>query len=258
MKILCALSHRNSKKMFLPNSLIKSLKHQENHLEKEFSLLCWNVAKLTLKSHYKEFLNTLVEGYKLDILLLQEVKKSLSHELELHDYSYILSPNIETKNHIFGVLSAFKSSCHGELSLLTKKRELRCATHKTTLLTHHKISEHTTLLIVNLHAINFVHNSDFKNELREIYEAIKMHNGAMIVAGDFNTWNLKRVHYLEEFSNDLELKKVAFESEKDIKKVFSNSLDYIFYRGLEVTFATVVDSKKISDHNPIIAKFCTV
>lgn len=244
--------------MFRPNSLIKSLKHQENHLEREFSLLCWNVAKLTLKSHYKEFLNTLIECYKLDILLLQEVKKSLSHELELHDYSYVLSPNIQTKNHVFGVLSAFKSSCQNELSLLTKKRELRCATHKTTLLTHHKISGDATLLIVNLHAINFVHNSDFKNELREIYEAIKTHSGAMIAAGDFNTWNLKRVQYLTEFSDDLGLKKVAFESEKDIKKVFSNSLDYIFYRGLEVTFATVVDSKNISDHNPIIAKFSTL
>ncbi len=243
--------------MFLPKSLIKSLKHQENHLEKEFSLLCWNVAKLTLKRHYKEFLNTLIERYKLDVLLLQEVKKSLSHELELHDYSYVLSPNIQTQKHVFGVLSAFKSSCLGELSLLTKKRELRCATHKTTLLTHHKTIDGVSLLIVNLHAINFVHNSDFKNELREIYEAIKTHSGAMIVAGDFNTWNLKRVQYLGEFSDDLGLKKVEFESEKDIKKVFSNSLDHIFYRGLKVTFATVVDSKKISDHNPIIARFST-
>ncbi len=241
--------------MFRPNSLIKSLKHQEKHLEKEFSILCWNVAKLTLKSHYKEFLNTLTDGYKLDILLLQEVKKSLSHELELHDYSYVLSPNIQTQKHLFGVLSAFKSSCLGELSLLTKKRELRYATHKTTLLTHHKTFGGTSLLIVNLHAINFVHNSDFQNELREIYEVIKEHQGAMIVAGDFNTWNLKRVQYLGEFSDDLGLKKVEFESEKSIKKVFSNSLDYIFYRGLEVTFATVVDSKNISDHNPMIVRF---
>jgi endonuclease/exonuclease/phosphatase (EEP) superfamily protein YafD len=100
-----------------------------------------------------------------------------------------------------------------------------------------------------------VHNTDFKNELNNIHATIKSHGGAMIVAGDFNTWNLKRVQYLNEFSDDLELKKVEFESEKDIKKIFSNSLDYIFYRGLELTFSAVIDSKKISDHNPIIAKF---
>ncbi|MDO9267239.1 MAG: endonuclease/exonuclease/phosphatase family protein [Sulfurimonas sp.] len=241
--------------MFKPNSFVKSLKHQETELSCEFSVLCWNVAKLSLKSSYKDFVNTLIKNYDLDILLLQEVKKSLSHELELHDYSYVLSPNIETKKHIFGVLSAFKSSCHNELSLLTKKRELRCATHKISLITHHKISDEETLLIVNLHAINFVHNSDFRNELNNIHSTIKSHGGAMIVAGDFNTWNLKRVQYLNDFSNDLELKKVEFSDEKDIKKIFSNSLDYIFYRGLELTFSTVIDSKKISDHNPIIAKF---
>jgi endonuclease/exonuclease/phosphatase (EEP) superfamily protein YafD len=241
--------------MFKPNSFVKSLKHQETELNGEFSILCWNVAKLSLKSSYKDFLNSLIKNYDLDILLLQEVKKSLSHELELHDYSYVLSPNIETKKHIFGVLSAFKSSCLSELSLLTKKRELRCATHKISLITHHKISDEETLLIVNLHAINFVHNTDFKNELSNIHSTIKSHGGAMIVAGDFNTWNLKRVQYLNEFSDDLELKKVEFESEKDIKKIFSNSLDYIFYRGLELTFSAVIDSKKISDHNPIIAKF---
>ncbi len=243
--------------MFVPSSFVKSLKHQETELSGEFSILCWNVAKLTLKSSYKDFVDALIKKYNLDILLLQEVKKSLSCELELHDYSYVLSPNIETKRHIFGVLSAFKTSCHNELSLLTKKRELRCATHKISLITHHKISDTDTLLIVNLHAINFVHNSDFKNELNTIHSTIKSHSGAMIVAGDFNTWNLKRVQYLGEFSADLGLKKVEFSDEKDIKKIFSNSLDYIFYRGLELTFSTVINSKKISDHNPIIAKFRT-
>lgn len=241
--------------MFKPNSFIKSLKHQESELQNEFTLLCWNVAKLTLKSSYKDFIGSLIKSHNLDILLLQEVKKSLSHELDLHDYSYVLSPNIETKKHIFGVLSAFKTSCHDELSLLTKKQELRCATHKISLITHHKISDGQRLLIVNLHAINFVHNSDFKNELRHIQLSIKSHKGAMIVAGDFNTWNIKRVQYLQEFSDDLGLKKVEFSDEKDIKKIFSNSLDYIFYRDLELTYSTVIDSKKISDHNPIIAKF---
>lgn len=241
--------------MFKSNSFIKLLKHQESKLQSEFTILCWNVAKLTLKCNYKDFIDSLIKSHNLDILLLQEVKKSLSHELDLHDYSYVLSPNIETKKHVFGVLSAFKASCHDELSLLTKKRELRCATHKISLITHHRISEEETLLIVNLHAINFVHNSDFKNELNNIHSAIKSHEGAMIVAGDFNTWNIKRVQYLREFSDDLGLKKVEFSNEKDIKKIFSNSLDYIFYRELELTYSTVVDSKKISDHNPIIAKF---
>ncbi|ABB44435.1 Endonuclease/exonuclease/phosphatase [Sulfurimonas denitrificans DSM 1251] len=241
--------------MFKPKSIIKSLKHQELDLSQEFNLLCWNVAKLTLKSSYKEFVDSLIHEHKLDILLLQEVKKHLSHEIELQDYSYVLSPNIETKKHIFGVLSAFKTSCHSERSLLSKKQELRYATHKTSLITYHKISNEQTLLIANLHAINFVKSSDFKHELDELHVGIKNHQGAMIVAGDFNTWSAKRVSYLREFSSSLELKQVDFKNEKDIKRVFSNTLDYIFYRGVELVSSIVVDSKKISDHNPIIAKF---
>jgi endonuclease/exonuclease/phosphatase (EEP) superfamily protein YafD len=77
----------------------------------------------------------------------------------------------------------------------------------------------------------------------------------MIVAGDFNTWSVKRVRYLDEFTNDLSLKKVEFSDDTNIKKIFTNSIDYIFYRDLHVIYSKVIDSKKISDHNPIIAKF---
>lgn len=241
--------------MFKPKSFLKTLKHQDDDLKEEFCLLCWNVAKLTLKSSYKSFLNSLIKEHKLDMLLLQEVKKSLSDELDIYDYSYIMSPNIETKRHVFGVLSAFRSSCHDDLSLLTKKRELRYATHKISLITHHRLSNKKTLLVVNLHAINFAHSQDFKNELDHLYDTIRSHEGAMIVAGDFNTWSIKRVRFLEEFTNTLSLKKVEFGDERHLKKIFSNSIDYIFYRDIELTFSTVVDSKKISDHNPIIARF---
>jgi endonuclease/exonuclease/phosphatase (EEP) superfamily protein YafD len=241
--------------MFKPNSFIKSLKHQDDVIRDEFTILCWNVAKLTLNASYKKFTDLLIEEFDFDILLLQEVKKSLSHELELHDYSYVLSPNIETKKHIFGVLSAFRASCESEISLLTKKQELKYTTHKISLITHHKLSNGKTLLVVNLHAINFVHNRDFKYELEYIYLAIKSHKEAMIVAGDFNTWNLKRVHYLQEFADSLSLKRVGFSDESNIKKIFANSLDYIFYRDLNLIYSEVIESKKISDHNPIIAKF---
>lgn len=241
--------------MFKPLSFIKSLKHQSSELESEFTVLCWNVAKLTLSSSYKELIGSLIEDYNLDILLLQEVKKSLSHELDLNNYSYVLSPNIQTKRHVFGVLSAFKTSCEGELSLLTKKRELKIATHKVSLITHHKLPNDKTLLVVNLHAINFVHSSDFRDELNHIHSNINSHNGAMIVAGDFNTWSLKRVQLLKEFTDALSLKVVEYDDEKHLKKIFKNSIDYIFYRDLELEYSEVINSEKISDHNPIIAKF---
>ncbi len=241
--------------MFKPKRFDKILKHQELKLRGEFSVLCWNVAKLTQKSLYKEFIDKLIREHDFDLLLFQEVKKNLSLEMELHDYSYILSPNIQTGKHIYGVLSAFRSSCHDDIRLLSKKRELRYATHKVSLITHHILPDERRLLVVNLHAINFVHNKDFKHELDYIFDTIQNHRGAMIVAGDFNTWNRQRVEYLAEFAKKLSLQMVTFDDESNIKKVFSNSIDYIFYRELNLTFSEAIDSKKISDHNPIIAKF---
>ena len=204
--------------MYKPQSSIKSLKHQEISCHENFTILCWNVAKLTLHSSYQEYLKSIIEDDSVDILLLQEVKKSLATELELCDYSYILSPNIQTNKHIFGVLTAFKISCEDELSLLTKKRELSYATHKVTLITRHKISQDDELVIVNLHAINFVKNSDFHTELENIRLTIKSHKGPMIVAGDFNTWNVKRVEFLREFTYDLSLTEVYFNDNSKQKK----------------------------------------
>lgn len=241
--------------MLKPSKCIKSLKHQDDKCSSKFTVLCWNSAKLTLNAPYKKLLKTLIEDERIDFLLLQEVKKSLAEELDISDYSYVLSPNIQTRKHIFGVLSAFKISCEDELSLLTKKRELAYATHKVTLITKHNMSKNTQMMIVNLHAINFVKNSDFYNELNSIKAVIRLHKGPIIVAGDFNTWNVKRVNYLKEFTHDLSLIEVGFSDDKHVKKVFSNSLDYIFYRELKLTDSKVIDTKKISDHNPIIASF---
>lgn len=240
--------------MYKPSQCIKSLKHQKINCSESFTLLCWNVAKRTLQSSYQEYLHSMIENEKLDILLLQEVKKEITKELKISDYSYVLSPNIQTKRYVFGVLSAFKISCEDEHSLLTQKRELRYATHKVTLITKHKITSEKELLMVNLHAINFVNNSDFQNELQSIKSAIKFHQGAMIVAGDFNTWNLRRVKMLRTFTHELSLHEVSFSDNSKVKKVFSNSLDYIFYRDLELINSKVIESK-ISDHNPIIATF---
>ena len=241
--------------MFKPGKCIKSLKHQDENCSDIINVLCWNTAKLTLKKSYKEYLKSVIQEEQIDILLLQEVKKQLVEELNIWEFSYVLSPNIQTRKHVFGVLSAFKISCEDELSLLTKKRELSYATHKVSLITRHKISNNKILLIVNLHAINFVRNSDFHHELEQIKLSIRSHKGAMIVAGDFNTWNVIRVNFLKEFSSELSLKKVDFGDDTKIKKVFKNSLDYIFYRDLELINSKVLDSKKISDHNPIIAGF---
>jgi len=241
--------------MFKPTHLHKVLNHQDKFCSNDFTLISWNIAKLSMDERYKLYIQKLIAFEKVDFLLLQEVKKSFIKELEIDGFSYVMSPNMQTKKHLFGVLSAFKIQCLEEQSLLTQKREAMYATHKVSLITKHKTLEGKTLLIVNLHAINFVHNTDFKKELLSIKLKIKDYEGALIVAGDFNTWNHERISILNYFSSTLGLTKVEFSDETSLKKVFSKALDYIFFRGIELKDSKVIDSKKLSDHNPILARF---
>jgi endonuclease/exonuclease/phosphatase (EEP) superfamily protein YafD len=241
--------------MFKPSQLHKNLTHQTIPCAKSFTLLAWNVAKLSLNEEYKTYIQKLIREENIDLLLLQEVKKERQTELDLSEFSHVFSPNIQTKKYSYGVLSAFKISCCEEEFLLTKKQEVLYATHKVSLITKHQTCMDTFLLIVNLHAINFVHNKNFEEELQLIQSKIKKHEGPLIVAGDFNTWNRKRLKALDDFMQALALKKVRFPDEQHLKKVFSKTLDYILYRDLELSYSKVLNSEKISDHNPILASF---
>ena len=129
------------------------------------------------------------------------------------------------------------------------------ATHKSLLITQHRLSDGALLHIVNLHAINFVSLKSFTLELEKIRQELQQYSGAMIIGGDFNNWSTKRVKVLEAFQKDLSLEKADIDAYHHIKHVFSKPLDHIFYRGVTLIKAEAIDTKKVSDHNPIHATF---
>jgi endonuclease/exonuclease/phosphatase (EEP) superfamily protein YafD len=241
--------------MLKPLKKIKSLKHQTLTCKDGFNVLCWNVAKLSQEKDFNIYLNSIIEAEKIDFLLLQEVKEGIEKDISLADYSYVLSPNMETRNHIFGVMNAFQVACESDKALLTTAQELKYATHKSSLITLHLMTDQQKLLVVNLHAINFVTARSFKDELHYIKNQISSFNGPLIVAGDFNTWSLKRVTLLKDFAAELALEEVPFTNDKHLKKVFKKRLDYVFYRALHVEHSKIIRSKNFSDHNPIIVNF---
>ena len=54
-----------------------------------------------------------------------------------------------------------------------------------------------TLAVVNIHGINFTLGvGDFARQLADIRSVIEAHEGPVIVAGDFNTWNRRRADEL--------------------------------------------------------------
>ncbi len=241
--------------MLEPSKNIKQLKYQNSTCKDDFKLLCWNIAKLSRKEKFKNYLKKLILSERLDFLLLQEVKEEIAEDMGIEDFSYILSANIETKKHIYGVMSAFRFSCESFKEVITNSKELLFLTRKSSLFTLHNIAQNRELLVVNIHAINFVTSKIFKKELEYIELQIAPFKGALIVAGDFNTWNKKRVKILKDFTQRLSLDEVNFTDAKNIKRVFNKRLDYVFYRDLHAETSKVLNSIEFSDHNPIIVKF---
>jgi len=69
------------------------------------------------------------------------------------------------------------------------------------------------------------------------------------VAGDFNTWNGKRLVLLQQIMTRNKLQPVSY-SQDERMRVGSLALDHAFTRGLTVSAASSQRSSG-SDHNPI-------
>ncbi|MEA1880119.1 MAG: hypothetical protein U9N11_05710 [Campylobacterota bacterium] len=118
-----------------------------------------------------------------------------------------------------------------------------------------KSHDGTPLLILNVHAINFRENQGYNRELERFLNLIQQHKGAMIVAGDFNTWNKVRMERLHIVRKKLKLYSVPFQKDDPIKSFMGNHLDFIFYRGLELQEYSSEKVPLLSDHNPLYATF---
>ncbi|WP_341501451.1 endonuclease/exonuclease/phosphatase family protein [Gallaecimonas sp. GXIMD4217] len=241
--------------MLRPQLAPHQLSHQHLHLEGELGVLCWNTQKLTLSGDFRLCLARLMRQYPTTLLLLQEAKLAVDRRLHLDGWSYAVSPNIQTQSHLFGVLTAAQSAFEEVTALLSSTRELRFATHKSLILTRHPLAGRETLLVANVHAINFVRHGHFYNEINALKRELLHHRGPLIVAGDFNVWNKTRRRHLSAFCKEMGLSQAVMEDPHHVKTLFRQPLDFIFYRGMTLRSATAIDTDVVSDHNPIYASF---
>lgn len=225
------------------------------HLPETFSLLCWNVHKEMERKRFKETFHLLQQHYNPDLILLQEAVLNAHTSKQFPLHSYETSANIETWRRAFGVLTAAQSSLHKQLSQKTIHRELHMTTRKSLLITTHPFENEKIVSVVNLHAINFVPISIFVKEIDRLLLTLWEIKGPIIVAGDFNTWNNKRLIHLEKFAEMMGLSPAILEDKHHVKQLFSKPLDHLFYRDLKLIEASAIDTKRVSDHNPIFARF---
>lgn len=219
-----------------------------------FTVLCWNVHKNnTKKSRFKSYLEE-IEPLP-DFILFQEASFKDEEHFTLSHFAFDAAANIEVKRAFFGVLTASKVKANSAKAYLSETKETIIGPYKSFLVTNYNFEDKETLLILNVHAINFRENKGFNKELERVLSLLKRKNGPMIVAGDFNTWNKKRLQKLLSIAEELGLKMVKFTKNEQIKSFMGNNLDFIFYRDLELIESSVNKNHNLSDHNPLFAQF---
>ena len=227
-------------------------------------VLSWNIAKNNYDPSWSRDFLAIVEQYRPDKIFLQEVRlRADVHEIaELAQMGWAFVPNfIDNSNNTYsGILIATKGDRLSSKAMITRHYEPVINTPKVSLFVEYSLGDCSeSLLAVNTHLINFVGLSKFKIQLQEIESVLNKHKGAIILAGDFNTWNKSRWLMLSKMAARLNLTSVSFTVE-DTKKIksflLSPPLDYIFYRGLEQKpdTAKVIDDISSSDHNPLFVE----
>lgn len=246
----------------LDKNVLKLINKESGALELdpyEIDVLVWNIYKGKIEKWDEEF-DKLTEDK--EILILQEslMHTRVSDEYKRRPwYQFIFATawyrpkflNSET-----GVVTAAVAKTLRKQWQRSFYSEPILGTPKMTLFTEYKLKgEEKTLLVGNIHGINFVTDYKFWHMLKKAAKVISKHNGPVIFAGDFNTWNADRMNIMNKTLKGLKMKTLSFKN--DIRKKFrGHPLDHLWVRGLKVIQKAVLRTTR-SDHNPIIAKLST-
>jgi endonuclease/exonuclease/phosphatase (EEP) superfamily protein YafD len=220
-------------------------------LGKPINILVWNVYKSQKKKFLKEWNNILSV---IDIALIQEFItkiENFSVHSEFHSY---FTPAFQIDQKYFSGTAIFSKTRPNRVkSLLSTDNEPLVQTPKSTQIAWYSITGGESLLVVNIHALNFVRELDFEKQIKDFYDEIKEYNGPLLVAGDFNTWSKERKDIVLKYTNRLKLKEVPF-TPGERTMTLGNPLDLVFYRKLKVLKHQVLTPLSGSDHRALFIK----
>ncbi len=219
-------------------------------IQSELQLLVWNIHK-GMDSGWQAQLEQFSQ--QADILLLQEVSSHQAlNTLMVQSFPYFLYTASFSYHNAFsgiGTLSHFAPQTY--CGSTTKEPWIQIP--KTGSATTYSLANGQSLLVVNLHLVNFEWNpTNYRQQLSQAFELIAAHQGPIILAGDFNTWNSERLTLVRELADTQGFKQVVFQPDVRLH-FFNNPLDHIFVKGLSIVSATT-QATSSSDHNPLFVK----
>ena len=219
--------------------------------------LVWNILKAKRRRWPTDFAHLIADR---DLVLLQEaVLRAPSDSLfaDSERFEWIMARSF--RNVRSGVEHGVKTGCavsaeHSRF-FLSPHAEPLSNTQKLLLVTRYPlVGERATLLVLNMHAINFVTLAKYASQLAQIESALAGHDGPVILAGDFNTWSPARLERFMAVAAGAGLEEAAMDRRSRLAHLNSH-LDHLFYRGLTLRGVDSLGHVVSSDHAPITATF---
>jgi endonuclease/exonuclease/phosphatase (EEP) superfamily protein YafD len=238
----CELSSVKNEKKILTRGL-----NPEN-----IAFLNWNIYKGN-GENWQQDLSGFAQSH--DLMTIQEamLDEELTALLERHDFNWVMNTAFHFNGTAAGVMTV--AGADAVYSCGFKVEEPLIQIPKSTLVSYYTIEgSEKRLLVANIHGINFTFGvSVYRQQMERLYDAIKSHDGPMIVAGDFNSWSDDRMIEVSELINKLSLSNIEYPVNNKTH-VFGNAIDHVFYRQLELVSNRVLQVSS-SDHNPISVNF---
>lgn len=216
-----------------------------HHIPTPLRVLSWNTRKY---SHEDAAGYLLTLSSKLDILLLQEsIDEYPASTPRLSQRAF--SPGYKSRESLSGVETRSRAAFDVRCRLRFLEPWLR--TPKAVSVTRIPFRRQS-LLIVNLHAINFTLGSRaYRQQLDALGQLLSVHQGPVLFGGDLNNWNPWRQKALEQFAQEHALRTVHFSPDWRSRHLGS-PVDSLLLRGLRALDATAIPTH-LSDHNPVYA-----
>ena len=217
------------------------------------NIIVWNILKSKRKNWIEDFLYI---SKNKDILILQEgllnerYQSFYTHEMFEYQFDMAVS-FLYLKKSPTGTMIGSKVKPISTTIIRTLYREPIVKTPKTSIYSIYDIEgKSKKLLVVSIHGLNFKKNIYLKKQIRAIFDNISHHNGPIIFAGDFNTWNKDRTIFLKSIMKENKFEEAIFDRDQRMK-VFGYPLDYVFLKDIYIKKAEVLSSIKSSDHAPL-------
>lgn len=235
-----------------PNVVSVLSEASRNELPKTLHITTWNIQKAgALQAWAYDFVQLTTPA---DLILVQETMQNYVVEdaiKQLPGYNFTMATSFLVDDYTpTGVMTGSRANPLESHYLRSPDTEPIANTPKMTLVQKFAIEGSSdSLLVINVHAINFVFKPAFTRQIRQIVKRIQNHVGPVLLAGDFNTWSGGRWNVLSEATASVGLKHVSVPSDSRFLQ-----LDHIFLRGIKVKSAALLDDIHTSDHFPLRAE----